>query len=298
MLSFFYMISLQKSVLASSASADFISEEIGLASGNLSALQHDIAPAWVSSPQVRGTSDILWSCVVTLTACFYTAIHLNVPHFHETTWHFLWRKVKWVALALFAPELVLYTACVQFAEARTLIRKLNGIHPGNEHGASTGESENEESTIHVIDSGTHVSDASNCVPDTNATAPDNVPHYDLRYGFFVVMGGCITKDVEKISDKHTQVTITAQGAIALAREGFFIDTSSKRIADKSKANLFGKGLVCAQVTWFITQCIARAIASYSLLLIEIHTMVHVACALATYALWWQVSDYHIVGADI
>ena len=99
--------------------------EISNAAGNVTILQTKVAPAWASAPGVRGTSQILWSCTLTLVACVYTALHLNVPPSNEGQWQFLWRKTKWVAIALFAPEIVLYCACTQFWAARQLINTLN-----------------------------------------------------------------------------------------------------------------------------------------------------------------------------
>ena len=95
--------------------------------GNYKLRESQLAPAWMSSPPYRGTLDILWSCIITLTACIYTAIHLNVPPLQEGRFVPLWRKIKWVALALFAPEVVLYTASVQYNEARLLVDQMNSL---------------------------------------------------------------------------------------------------------------------------------------------------------------------------
>ncbi|KAK3947874.1 hypothetical protein QBC32DRAFT_195255, partial [Pseudoneurospora amorphoporcata] len=46
---------------------------------NKDILNEKPAPPWVSSPNVRGTGDIIISCLVTLIACAYTAIHPTVP---------------------------------------------------------------------------------------------------------------------------------------------------------------------------------------------------------------------------
>ena len=100
---------------------------LSAAAGNRTILQTQISPPWVSSSGIRGTSDILWSCLLTLTACVYTAIHLNIPPAHEGKRQFLWRKSKWVALTLFAPEIVLYCALTQFLEARKLVKELNKL---------------------------------------------------------------------------------------------------------------------------------------------------------------------------
>lgn len=71
---------------------------------NLTALRTIPAPPWVEAPSFRGTTDILYSCVITLIACIYTALHLNIP---PPKSNLVWQKVKWVFSALIAPEIVL-----------------------------------------------------------------------------------------------------------------------------------------------------------------------------------------------
>lgn len=84
------------------------------------------APAWVNSPNIRGTFDILQSCVLTLIACIYTALHLDVPI--KTAWHeLLLYKLKWTAITLFAPEISLYMAADQLQQAWSLRLKLRAL---------------------------------------------------------------------------------------------------------------------------------------------------------------------------
>ena len=73
---------------------------------------------WVSEPRGRGTWSLLYSCIFTLFLCVYTAIHLNVPPQHESSFVFYMRKTKWVLIALLAPEIVLYSAWLQWRSAR------------------------------------------------------------------------------------------------------------------------------------------------------------------------------------
>ena len=104
------------------------------------------------------------------------------------------------------------------------------------------------------------------------------------------MGGIATFDVTKIRDDvNGPMVLTPDAILQFARVGVFFDVSHETISDRSKANLLGKGLVCMQVIWFLIQCVARAAARYPLVLIEVHTMVHVVCALLMYVLWWEVS---------
>jgi hypothetical protein len=93
---------------------------------NLTALKSLEAPPWVSESEFRGTMSILQSCVLTLLACIYTAIHLNVPE--KKDWlNLLWKKLQWVLLALFAPEIVLYIAGMQFFDAWRVKRHLQEL---------------------------------------------------------------------------------------------------------------------------------------------------------------------------
>ena len=125
----YYLATLRN--VAHGAPISLIELEISDAAGNLTMLNTRIAPAWASTSGVRGTSAILYSCTLTLVVCVYTALHLNVAPPDKGRWQFFWRKLKWVAAALFAPEIVLYCACAQFREARILIKELNAIQAGN-----------------------------------------------------------------------------------------------------------------------------------------------------------------------
>ena len=102
-----------------------------------------------------------------------------------------------------------------------------------------------------------------------------------------MMGGFVV-DTSSIHDTFLQVTLTPLGVELLAREGLFLEMSNDQIADRSKANILAKSLVCIQITWMLIQCAARKSAGYPLTPLEIHTMVHVVCALCIYGLWWHV----------
>jgi hypothetical protein len=97
--------------------------QLNQAAGNITLYRTDLAPPWADQPVFRGTADILWSCLVTLTACIYTAIHLNIPLVHESRWKRLAAKAKWASIALLAPELVIHIALQQLVAAHRLVKK-------------------------------------------------------------------------------------------------------------------------------------------------------------------------------
>jgi hypothetical protein len=233
---------------AANVAEDGIQAELEANQNNVTALRTITAPPWVSEPSFRGTTSILWSCLVTLVACIYTAIHLNVPT--ETgTWTRLLQKLKWVLTALIAPEIVLYCASYQFIEARSLIRELNKLEKQN-----------------IIRGGP----------------------FDLKYGFFAVMRG-FEVSVSEIYDGAEKLRLSPNGVLQLAKLGYPLYVPEANIDDKGKANLIQKSLVMLQVTWMATQCITRRAYGLPLTLLEIHTMVHVVCALTMYFFWFYVS---------
>jgi len=87
----------------------------------------------------------------------------------------------------------------------------------------------------------------------------------------------------------SRLRLTAAGVLQLARDGHFLRIPRSKIDDKSKADVIQKILVMTQVTWMATQCIARKIYGLPLTLLEVHTMVHVVCAVVLFALWISVS---------
>lgn len=104
-----------------------VGEQLSATAGNLTALKTQFVSSWVQGPNFRSTSNILWSCIITLTACVYNALYLNIPPSHEGNWYFIWQKAKWVGLALLSPELVLFSAYRQLSQARKLVKELNEL---------------------------------------------------------------------------------------------------------------------------------------------------------------------------
>ena len=110
--------------------------------------------------------------------------------------------------------------------------------------------------------------------------------FSLLYGYFATMGG-LAVDVSDIDDRLHSVTLTPDGLKYLAKRGHFIEVSDGDIRDKSKADIFAKCLVILQVTWIALQTISRKAAGYPLSTLEIHTLVHAACASVMYILWFR-----------
>ena len=90
---------------------------------------------WEPDASTRGTSDILSACLITLGLCLWSALHLSIPR-HGKSSQQKWYKCGWLALGLFAPEMVAYTAWAQRRAARKLhntMKQLLGEAPKSSH---------------------------------------------------------------------------------------------------------------------------------------------------------------------
>ncbi|RPA83020.1 hypothetical protein BJ508DRAFT_77712 [Ascobolus immersus RN42] len=94
------------------------------------------------------------------------------------------------------------------------------------------------------------------------------------------------------SSSHFVTTIRSRGFLKLIEAGAFEDGSiascvwDHEIRDKSKADSISKAVVCIQVVWMLFQVVARRIAGFGTTLLELHVVIQVGIAIATYILWW------------
>jgi hypothetical protein len=234
---------------------------------NITALRTEVAPLWVDDPSGRGTWSLLSSCTFTLGICVWNSIHLNLPSQGERSWVRWARKVKWLFIAILAPEFILVIAFQQWMIASDFLKKLKMA-------AQVHNSKEENETVDG--------------------------EFDMTYAHFVTMGGFALR-VDHLHNVLERVTITPQGMLLLASQGYFVRPDIDGINDKSKANLLAKGLAVLQVLWLVGQIIERKISGLPVTLLEVHTLVHVFCAVVMYLLWLpkplDVAEPVIVAAE-
>jgi hypothetical protein len=65
---------------------------------------------WITEPSGRGTAGLLYSCLLTIFLCVWSALHVSIPE-QNTSWsqNFLY-KVKLAVIAIIAPEYVFLIA--------------------------------------------------------------------------------------------------------------------------------------------------------------------------------------------
>ncbi|KAI5838478.1 hypothetical protein DFP73DRAFT_600000 [Morchella snyderi] len=217
---------------------------------------------YVPEPEGRGTMGLILSCLITLTLCVWTAIHLNIivdPSLGKN----LCRKTLWVFIGLFAPELVLWAAFEQWRNARAILRFLK-----NETMAPAGEENGQP------------------LDPKKASVDED---FGFESAFFAVMGG-YTLGPWKTSCGGP-LTLTPKGLIYLLSGGMIIPSDLAKlkgdILDKGKADFLAKFLVCTQALWMVVQCISRRCVGLPTTLIELNVVIHVVCTVVMYGFWWK-----------
>jgi len=270
-------------------------------------------PKWVSNDPVRTTYEFLTTCILTLIACVWTALHSNIPlstQRHASTSLFL-DKLQYAAIAMLAPELVLYGAFRQLWEARLICNKLRKIElerktelePGilgdEESKPGEGDAQQQPEMIQMeVISDSAISLPKDKLPevtlqDVTQSENDTVPSRwrrtykylfpdHLEHGFFLAMGGI---EVVNKANPNARRQLTPQGVMKMARAGLLPKVDIDEINDKSKSDGFGRLVVCIQAGWMILQAITRKIEGLPQTLLEIHILTHVICALGMYLFW-------------
>ncbi|KAF2140459.1 uncharacterized protein K452DRAFT_359536 [Aplosporella prunicola CBS 121167] len=226
---------------------------------------------WVPEPTQRGTFGILSSCIVTTLLCVWSAVHLNIPQKEdeERPWyakHQFWRKIKWLFLALLAPELVAYGAWRQRRQAKNLLKDLENVK------------RKEQALANKV----------------NVPASDTEWHsWKMMHAFYAIMGGFVLEDPGNdpsfLSESFTRLTLSGPelSEVIQLRPNLVPKISEGEIDDKSKASRVAKAIVCVQAGWFIAQCITRMAQSLPISLLELNTLGHSICALVIYRFWWH-----------
>ena len=227
---------------------------------------------WTSNPPGRGTSAIMISCFLTLTLCVWNAMHLNIPRQNQTRRQSWLRNAGWVLLGILVPELVLLVAWRQWTSARRLSDALARLSVEQRDG----------------------SDSKSCEQtDVSPPEPRRYP-WTITHSFYVGMGGLVFESPiesdsqqEGVHIRPQRFTITARGALLLAKCGRLPDIDLVDIKDKSKADGLAKALVLIQALWMLFQTAGRLFARVPISLLEVNTFGHILIAFVIYVLWWH-----------
>lgn len=94
---------------------------------NNTAASYQVGWRSVSSDS-RGTLSLLYSCILTLWICSWSAVHLNLPADSDGELKILARKFLWMGATILAPDFVTTNSWHDWKEARYWLKKLKEMH--------------------------------------------------------------------------------------------------------------------------------------------------------------------------
>ena len=202
---------------------------------------------WTSSPNGRGTSDIISNGIVTLFLCSWSVLCLNVfpPSFSEGKK--TWRKFLMAGLAYAGPEFLFQLSLGQWCAARRSVRKFR------EHGYSGWTMKH---AFLACMGGFALQPALESSGDHWVCFP-----LDEEQVLYLVKHGYIPYEEVKI-DK----TI---------------------ISDKNKTDGLVRVIIVGQILWYCIGCIARLCQHLAITLLEIATVGFILCSAGTYYFWFE-----------
>lgn len=187
---------------------------------------------FVSSPNTRGTLDILWSSFFTIIACTWTLQHPNLPEncsyferglldgFKRMGRDFDRNSVLLMIITVLVPEYTLGRAFAEQVCARQIQRKMQ----------------------HYADKD-HVS-------------------WSLTHSYYAYMGGFAIRN-KALGEVNTQVFHLPPSQIYKLRRSGLIkplpDIDVEEMKDKCKSDAFAKTIAICQILWTMVQIIARTV---------------------------------------
>ncbi|KAI0057736.1 hypothetical protein BV25DRAFT_1919919 [Artomyces pyxidatus] len=276
----------------------------------------DAATACDSIHGCRTLDNIIWSSVVTIFACVWTAVHRNIQGPSTGRITRILDLIRVVVVTLLVPEWVLAWAVRQWLNARTLGKdlerargkaqrswrergELKDAWVGEEGsarrrgsaGARREEDDQDEKTPSLA--ATPASGESDEEPPatsnkhalsplaTEGNAGRLLGGWTTRHGFFIIMGGFhVYKDGKPIHP------ISPVDAIELVKSGVLVPPTEDEIRGWSQGDVLSKAIAILQTLWFVIQCIARRAEGLPITQLEVMTLAYTTITVAMYAFWW------------
>ncbi|KAF8189019.1 hypothetical protein BJ912DRAFT_967721 [Pholiota molesta] len=229
----------------------------------------------------RTVSDIVTSCVATIFACTWSAVHPNVPAPDDSGWTCFKRQFVTMVYALLAPEAITAWALRQRLGAKKIMKAYN------EDEGEDLDKQKSNYFLHII---------RGFFQDPPPPA-GGAPRWTLTHGFFLQMGGfMLSEDGRPIQTlaplRKDQVVEPGRFSpdIKTNIDNHVIDpplTTKEDIQDRSKGDFISKSLIILQTTWFIVQCTARWFNQLPVSELEVVTLGFALLNGVTCYFWWH-----------
>ncbi|KXN90940.1 hypothetical protein AN958_03007 [Leucoagaricus sp. SymC.cos] len=234
---------------------------------SLGILTRDL-PECINPSRYRTVLQIVWSCLATIFACTWVALHPNVPSPRHAGWTRLKRKVFMMFLGLIGLELVAIWAMRQRIGAAKHVEEYNKRFQVEKPEKSLWDTIQDWFRDGVKKAGPK-------------------PPWTLTHGFLLEMGGLLMT-----SKEGGEIIVTQVSQLPCPFE-----MPEEHINDKSKGDFLTKLLVVLQTGWFILQCVARWVTHLPVTELEVVTLAFAFLNIFVYALWWNKPQNMLVSCS-
>jgi len=218
---------------------------------------------WQSTNCGRGTSDIIWSCLVTIFLSVWTVIHLPVGEYdgeRASTWRgkIVRSRIAMAFVGFVAPEYIVMNAINDYYGTSKILETCLKL----------GHSKMTRTHAFALDMGAF------CIQTS-----DGRYHQASRQNFRPVCR--TTEDLVYFQFGLSDYEI---------KPGFLekiCQTPADEIKDRAKSDSLAKIVACVQSLWLAAQVIARLFGNIAVTPLEVATTAYVACALIAYVFWWE-----------
>ncbi|KAI0059823.1 hypothetical protein BV25DRAFT_1026425 [Artomyces pyxidatus] len=266
---------------------------------------------------------IIWSSLVTILACVWTAVHRNVPAPEEVGESRTWRIVcqasvaaKIVLVAALVPEWVFAWAVRQRLNAREIGReleaarleaegkwseRLKGARPAPTEGDTVGGqsatatstetspflgNEARPTSTHNGLSGERSEEKQPDFDDSIVTAKEQTGR--LRGKWTARHGFFVTMGgFHYYKDGEPRHPLSRHDVVQLVRRGDLVPPTDEEIRNWSQGDVLSKTIAVVQTLWFVIQAIARRIEGLPITQLEIMTLAYTTITVAMYVAWWD-----------
>ncbi|KAK7972258.1 hypothetical protein PG988_006392 [Apiospora saccharicola] len=256
----------------------------------------DETTSWAPNPHYRGTLQLLFSSILTISLCIYSSLHLNVPPAERSRKRHVLEKLLWASVGIFATEFVVFMALIQTYTAWRLQQDLARIRRSllDDMSSSPATEEAGRQSPPTKNMMTTTMEYNQHMEQNRAWGPIHC-QFDTMGGFAVVWPHPTDDQPSQGEDGTPEglMTLTPKGIRALAQIDQLPRITEAQIVDKSKKESIGKAIVCIRVVWAVAQVLSRLAAKLPVTLLELSTIGHIAHAIVMYTLWWY-KPYNIM----
>ncbi|KAJ5833344.1 hypothetical protein N7474_001655 [Penicillium riverlandense] len=272
---------------------------LSLATQALAQRNSTLVVGWQFDSDDRSSWDILWTCVSTILACTWTAMHLSLrrdDNSHIGMGHLV-KTLTWMFVVM-APELLAIMAVQEYREVKLILARCNtaqsAVYRGHKAFSSepiaekaTRKDEEEPEPTKASTEATKDGDkdvSEHAAPDPTEPSARVFRHWKMAQGYYIRMEGFVlqTKD-------YWVYTVRSDNVVNLIQAGIIQPSDLKKsdIKDRDKSDPFSKAFSLVQSTWVAINVIARRAYDLPISSLELSTAAYVACALVTYLAWWN-----------